>query len=126
LGKAISAKFLRPSPTAKPQAVVDLLPMFVDSSASVMSSPLPPHLDGDESYKGDSCGSFEYVARPRTLIPKARPNIVTNANQRKTSLERLKLASPLALVPEKPPSEGRYEDEQLKYMLFIKAFTFFH
>lgn len=103
--RSFSPKFRRPSPTSnKPPAVVDLLPMFIDSSASVVSSPLPPHLDGDESYKGDSCGSFEYVARPRTLAPKVRPNIVTNANTRKTSLEKAKMPSPLTSVPEKLPS----------------------
>ncbi|XP_059470227.1 Ca(2+)/calmodulin-responsive adenylate cyclase isoform X2 [Neocloeon triangulifer] len=109
LGKnrSFSPKQLRrPSPTSsKPPAVVDLLPMFIDSSASVVSSPLPPHLDGDESYKGDSCGSFEYVGRPRSLAqPKQRPNIVTNANTRKTSLEKAKMPSPLTSVPEKLPS----------------------
>ncbi|XP_065340009.1 Ca(2+)/calmodulin-responsive adenylate cyclase isoform X8 [Cloeon dipterum] len=89
----------------KPKQVVELLPMFVDSSASIVSSPLPPHLDGDESYKGDSCGSFEYVGRPRTLAQgKQRPNIVTNANTRKTSLEKAKMPSPLTSVPERLPS----------------------
>ncbi|KAG8227927.1 hypothetical protein J437_LFUL008739 [Ladona fulva] len=45
----------------------DKLAMFVDSSGSVVSSPLPP--EGDSSCKGDSCGSFEYITgRPRLQV----------------------------------------------------------
>lgn len=122
--RSFSPKHRRPSPTtAKPGPLpAELLPMFIDSSCSVVSSPLPPHLDGEESYKGDSCGSFEYLGRPRTLLQhqhhqqqKLRASIERNnsqaAGRKAPSLERKKAAgtpSPLSVQPgpisEKQPS----------------------
>ncbi|KAF4516837.1 hypothetical protein B566_EDAN006232 [Ephemera danica] len=116
--RSFSPKHRRPSPTTKTGPLpADLLPMFIDSSCSVVSSPLPPHLDGEESYKGDSCGSFEYVGRPRTLLQqqqhqqqKLRASIErAQASARKApSLERKKVAglpSPLTAQPvDKQPS----------------------
>jgi hypothetical protein len=111
--RSFSPKHRRPSPTtAKPGPLpADLLPMFVDSSCSVVSSPLPPHLDGEESYKGDSCGSFEYVGRPRTLLQqqqhqqqKLRASIerAQSSARKAPSLERKKVSgtpSPLTAQP---------------------------
>ncbi|XP_044734406.1 Ca(2+)/calmodulin-responsive adenylate cyclase isoform X3 [Chrysoperla carnea] len=39
----------------------------VDST--LMSSPLPPLNDGEDSYRGDSCGSFEYIGKQRGQKP---------------------------------------------------------
>ncbi|XP_052126241.1 Ca(2+)/calmodulin-responsive adenylate cyclase isoform X5 [Frankliniella occidentalis] len=48
-----------------PATLLALAQGAVDSSC--VSSPLPPLLDGDDSYRGDSCGSFEYIGRQEAL-----------------------------------------------------------
>lgn len=48
-----------------PATLLALAQGAVDSSC--VSSPLPPLLDGEDSYRGDSCGSFEYIGRQEAL-----------------------------------------------------------
>lgn len=67
-----------------PATLLALAQGAVDSSC--VSSPLPPLLDGEDSYRGDSCGSFEYIGRQEAL---------RHAESKQPSRAAKKILSPL-------------------------------
>lgn len=71
-----------------PNAVLALAATCNTADSSIITS--PPILDGDESCKGESCASFEFVSRPKpaSLLRSCSSNGAGKNSHRQKSLEK--------------------------------------